>query len=314
MEWVEVSLVVEAETAEAVSEVLSRYAHNGVAIEAGPDGMASGPVVVRAYLPADDRLAATRRCVREAMWHLGQIRPVPEPTFRAVADADWTKAWREKLHVLHVGKHIVVRPSWRDHVAGPGDIVIQLDPGQAFGTGLHPTTQLCLAALESLVSPGADVLDLGTGSGILAIAAAKLGASRVLAIDDDPVAVGVAQTNARVNQVEDRVRVLQGSLSEASGSYDVVVVNILLRTITRMLREGLAARLRPTGCLVLAGILVDQEPQVMKAARPEGLALSERWVSGDWVGLALAPAGRSAGAYYASVLASSPSEGSTPAG
>lgn len=293
MEWVEVSLPVEAETAEAVSEVLARYARNGVAIEAGPEGTTSGPVVVRAYLPADDQLAETRRRVREALWHLGQIRPIPEPTFRSIADTDWTKAWREKLHVLHIGRHIVVRPSWRDYAAEPGDIVIQLDPGQAFGTGLHPSTQLSLVALEALVSPGAEVLDLGTGSGILAIAAAKLGAGRVLAIDEDPVAVGVAQTNAKVNQVGDRITAVQGSLSEASGSYDVIVVNILLRTITRMLGEGLAAMVRPAGSMVLAGILEDQEQQVMRAARPEGLALVKKWVSGDWIALALSPAGRS---------------------
>jgi ribosomal protein L11 methyltransferase len=290
VEWVEVSLSVEAETAEAVSEVLSRYAHNGVAIEAGPDGLASESVVVRAYLPADDRLPGTRRRVREALWHLGQIRPIPEPAFRTIADADWTKVWRETLQVLHIGKHVVVRPSWRDYVPEPGDIVIQLDPGQAFGTGLHPTTQLCLSALELLVAPGVDVLDLGTGSGILAIAAAKLGAGHVLAIDEDPVAVAAARANSAANQVEDRIIVVQGSLADAPGTYDVVVVNILLGVITRMLREGLAARLRPTGRLMLAGILANQEEQIMKAARPEGLALVRKSVSGEWVGLALSPA------------------------
>jgi ribosomal protein L11 methyltransferase len=287
MEWVQIAVEVEAETAEAVAEVLSRYAHGGVVIEAGPEGCDSGSVAVMAYVPQDDRASATEQAIREALWHLGQIRPVPDPVFTPIADTDWTLAWREKLNVLHIGQHIVVRPSWRAYEPRDRDVVIDLDPGQAFGTGLHPSTQLCLGALEELVWPGSRVLDLGTGSGILAIAAAKLGAAGVQAIDLDPVAVVAARANVAANQVSATVSVLEGSLAEATGSYDVVVVNILLRTILQLLESDLAAYAKPGGHIVLAGLLVEQEVQVVRSATAAGLTPARRWISGDWIGLAL---------------------------
>jgi ribosomal protein L11 methyltransferase len=283
MEWLEVSVTVENEAAEAVAEVLSRYAHRGVAIEAGPEGWNAGPVVVRAYLPADDQLQASKRRVEEALWHLGQIRPVPAPTFRPVAEEDWAEAWKERLNVMHIGRHIVVRPSWRDYVPTPGDVVIQLDPGMAFGTGLHPTTQMCLVALEKLIHPGAKVLDLGTGSGILAIAAAKLGAGRVLAVDNDPVAVKTARDNVVTNGMQGIVSVRGGSLTEVSGSYDLVVVNILARVIVEMVQEGLATQMRPGGALIATGIIADQEPEVVAALGQERFALAERQQRDDWI-------------------------------
>jgi len=282
-QWLEVSVTVENETAEAVAEVLSRYAYRGVVIEAGPEGWNAGPVIVRAYLPADDELRAKKRRVEEALWHLGQIRAIPAPTFQFVAEADWAEAWKERLSVLHVGQHIVIRPSWLDYAPVPGDVVIQLDPGMAFGTGLHPTTQMCLAALEELVSSGTQVLDLGTGSGILAIAAAKLGAGRVLAVDNDPVAVKTARGNVVVNGVQEIVSVRGGSLPEVSESYDLVVVNILAKVIVEMVQGGLAVRVRPGGTLIAAGIIADQEPEVVTALEWGGLALAERRQSEDWV-------------------------------
>jgi len=283
MEWLEISVTVDSEAAEAVAEVLSDYAYRGVAIEAGPEGWNAGPVVVRAYLPADDQLKANSRRVEEALWHLGQIRPISEPIFRPVAEKDWAEAWKERLQVLRVGRHILIQPSWLDCAPAPDDIVIQLDPGMAFGTGLHPTTQMCLAALENLISPGAGVLDLGTGSGILAIAAAKLGAGRVLAVDNDPVAVETAQGNVADNGVPSVVSVQCGSLAQVSGCYDLVVVNILARVIVDMAREGLAAHVRPGGRLVAAGIIEDQEPEVAAALEDEGLTLVERQQADDWV-------------------------------
>jgi ribosomal protein L11 methyltransferase len=313
--WLEVSITVEGEVAEAAAEVLSRYAYGGVAIEAnaaslpspgegaaslpspgegaaslpspgeGSDGWISGPVMVRAYLPADDQLRATRRRVEEALWHLSQIRPVPAPIFRAIAEEDWAEAWKEQLVVLRVGQHIVIQPSWLDHLPASEDIVIQLDPGMAFGTGLHPTTQMCLAALEELVWPGADVLDLGTGSGILAIAAAKLGARQVLAVDNDSQAVKAARNNVVTNGVREIVSVKRGSLSKVSGNYDVVAVNILAKVIVDMLQKGLATRVRPGGMLITAGIIAAQAPQVITVLEQSTLALAGRRQEGDWVSL-----------------------------
>ncbi len=285
-EWLEVSVEVGAETAEAVAEVFSRYAyHRGVVIEAGPGGWSASPVVVRAYLSNDDELKYKQRRVEEALWHLGQIQPIPDPTFRTVAEAEWADLWKKQLKVLRVGQCLVIRPSWLEYVPKSGDVVIQLDPGMVFGTGLHPTTQLCLLALEEDVRPGMDVLDLGTGSGILAIAAAKLGAESVLAVDSDSQAVDVARENVVINGVEGRVKVAHGSLSDVTGCYDLMMVNIVARVIEDMIHEGLATRLRLGGKVVTAGIVADQEPSVAATLDQGGLTLVGRRQKEDWVSL-----------------------------
>jgi len=283
MEWLQVSVTVENETAEAVAEVLSRYASRGVVIEAGPDGWNAGPVIVRAYLPADDQLRANKRSVEEALWHLGQIQPIPAPSFQSIAEADWAEAWKKQLKVLHIGQRIVIRPSWLDYTPAPKEIVIQLDPGMAFGTGLHPTTQMCLMTLEELVRPGAQVLDLGTGSGILAIAAAKLGAGRVLAVDNDPMAVKTARGNVATNEVQGTIDLINGSLTDVSGNYDLLVVNILAKVIVEMAQQGLTKLVRPGGKLIAAGIIAEQKPQVITALEQAGLALVEQRQTDDWV-------------------------------
>ncbi len=283
MEWLEASITVDNEAAEAAAEVLSRYAHRGVVIEAGPDGGSAGTVTVRAYLPADERAQANRHHIEEALWHLGQIWPIPAPIFHSIAEDDWTEAWKKQLRVLHVGQHIVIRPSWLDYTPMPDDIVIQLDPGMAFGTGLHPTTQLCLEALEMLVQPGMDVLDVGTGSGILAIAAARLGARDVIAVDSDPTAVKTARENVVVNGAQEIVSVLDGSLDDIVGDYDAIAINILAQVIVETVQHGLSARVRPGGKIIAAGILIDQESDVAAAMDQQGLTLIERRQRDDWV-------------------------------
>lgn len=285
MDWLEVSVAVSGEAAEAVAEALARYAPRGVAIEAGPEGIGRGPVTVRAYLPADAELPHTRRRVEEALWHLGQLLPIPEPSFRPVADADWAEAWKRHLRVLHVGQRIVIRPSWLPYAPQPDEIVIELDPGMAFGTGSHPTTQMCLLALEAHVRPGMRLLDLGCGSGILAIAGAKLGGGPALAVDNDPQAVAAARENARRNGVAERVRVIEGSLEQIAGQFDLLLVNILAQVIIEMAGRGLAERLAPDGLLVAAGLLAEQEREVTEALARAGLEITGRRQIEDWVGL-----------------------------
>ena len=285
MEWLEISVEVDAEAAEAVAEVLARYVERGVAIEAGPDGWHAGPVVVRAYLPDDDQLWSKRRKIQEGLWHLGQITPIPEPTFRLVAEEDWTEAWKKRLKVLRVGDRIVIQPSWLDYARQPGDVVIRLDPGMAFGTGLHPTTQMCLRALDELMRPRMEVLDFGTGSGILAIAAARLGASSVLAVDNDLQAVKVARGNVIGNDVGDIVRVRRGGLADVDGSYDVVIVNILARVIVELIEEGLAERMNRDGVFIGAGITDDKACEVMAAFEGKGLKLLDQRRQDDWISL-----------------------------
>ena len=295
MDWLEASVEVDGEAAEAVAEALSRYAYRGVAVEAGPDGLASGPVVVRAYLPAGDDLSRRKRQVEEALYHMGRIWPIPVPVFRPVDAEDWTEVWKERFEVLHITDRIVVRPSWRSYDPAAGELVILLDPGMAFGTGLHPTTRMCLRQLEKTVLQGSSVLDVGTGSGILAIAAVALGAARVLAVDNDSVAVESARAAVVANKAGDRLEVVCGSLADVSGSYDVVAVNILARVVMEMLADGLANRLENGGTLIATGILEDQASDVEAALAESGLESRSRLRDGDWVCLSASRATAGAG-------------------
>ncbi|MCX7680409.1 MAG: 50S ribosomal protein L11 methyltransferase [Anaerolineae bacterium] len=283
MEWLEVSVTTGYEAAEAVADLLSRYAYRGVAIETGPQGWEEEQVIVKAYLPADELPFAHRQRIEEALGHLNQILPVSAPVFRTIAEQDWAEAWKERLTVMHIGRRIVVCPSWLTYEPAPDEVVIRLDPGMAFGSGLHPSTRLCLMKLEELVRPGARVLDMGTGSGILAIAAARLGAGQVLAVDNDPVAVRVARENVAANGVRELVRVVRGSLAEAQGEYDVIVVNILVNVIVEMIQGGLADRVLPGGAFIAAGLILGQEGEVSTALAQKGLLVVEKDQIEDWV-------------------------------
>jgi ribosomal protein L11 methyltransferase len=212
-----------------------------------------------------------------------------------VAEEQWANAWKEHFHVTRIGARFVVKPSWRDAPRTPqdDDIVIELDPGMAFGTGLHPTTQMCLLTLEKHLHPGDRVLDLGTGSGILAIAAAKLGAAVCLALDVDLVAVEAARANVSANGVSDAVQVEQGSLALLSTLYsplstagfDLALVNILAQVIVELCGQGLSEAVRPGGLAVFAGLIDTQEAGVRAALEQVGLQVIERTLEKDWVGL-----------------------------
>lgn len=289
MRWIEVQVKTDPEAAEAVADTLSRYASGGVAIQAGPEGLASGLVAVTVYLPFDDSLSANKRSIEDALWHLGQIRPIANPSYRPVVESDWAEVWKERFRVLHIGRRLVVRPTWLDHLPQDGEIVIVLDPGLAFGTGLHPTTQMCLSTIEAIVRSGDSALDLGTGSGILAIAAAKMGAT-VHALDNDPVAVRTAQANAQANGVEGRVQIEVGSLQQVHGrKFDIVAANILAKVVIDMLHEGLRSCLNRKGTLIASGILEEQQSEVITALQDAGLLVVERHQTDDWVCLVSTP-------------------------
>jgi ribosomal protein L11 methyltransferase len=187
-----------------------------------------------------------------------------------VPDEDWGEGWKKHFVPLDVGR-VRIRPSWIDAPPPAGAVEVVLDPGMAFGTGSHATTSLCLAALSDLLDrrPGASVLDVGTGSGILAIAARKLGARRVAGIDDDPKAVEVARENAALNGAE--VEIVPEPLDRMTGPFDVVVANILANTLVE-LAPAIAAKVAPGGVVLLSGILGGQEAEVRAAYLARGLS------------------------------------------
>jgi ribosomal protein L11 methyltransferase len=319
MDWLEISVETDNEAAEAVSELFKRHARGGVALETPVDcfeyELLTAPppsrVIVKAYLPRDGTAEECRQRIEEGLWHLGQVYPLAEPVVRSMAEAEWSEAWKRQYHRLRVGQRIVIVPAWEEYEPAEGEAIIRLEPGMAFGTGLHPTTRLCLQALETHLSdlqrgsqPDLSVLDVGTGSGILAIAAAKLGARAVLALDADPVAVDVARENVTMNQVTAAVDVRHGSLPGGgptervpwhfvadsslemldTGLFSVVLVNILAPVIISM-ASGLASRLAPGGRLIAAGLIDSQEEEVVAALRLEHLRIVDRLQEKDWVAL-----------------------------
>lgn len=300
--WIEVSLTVDGEMAEAVAEVLRRFAPDGVVIEstavtASPEnsqGHAVGPLRVCAYLAENDSLPQVRKKLEESLWYLGRIRPLPEPEFRRVQQADWSESWKQHYQPVAIGERLMVVPAWLESPE-PSRVAVRIDPGMAFGTGTHPTTQLCLELIESAVRAGAQspqtLIDIGCGSGILAVAALKLGAGRALGVDVDMEAVEAARENADLNAVGDRLQVSLGSVAEIrSGAYSIqkaplVVANILAPVIIKLLDEGLDEVLLPGGSLILSGILAEQSADVESALQSHGLTLHEKLQREDWVAL-----------------------------
>ena len=287
LSWLEASVQVDDEAAEAVGEVFNRYGRGGAVLSTdfGDDSSNTAVVTVKTYLPLDKEGLRTKKLIEEALWHLSQIYPLPPPEFRELTEEDWANAWKKHYHVMRVGQRIVIKPPWQEYKPRPDDAVIELDPGMAFGTGLHPTTRMCLQALEEHLRPGASVLDLGTGSGILAIAAAKLGAGSVLALDNDPVAVRAAQANVESNGVQNTVTIELGSLDKATEKFELLLVNILAKVIIELAGQGLMDRVLPTGLMIVAGIIEEQEAEVTAALRKHRVEIVERRQEKDWVTL-----------------------------
>ncbi|MEO8286945.1 MAG: 50S ribosomal protein L11 methyltransferase [Chloroflexota bacterium] len=304
MDWLELSVEVDPEAVEPVSELFARLGYNGgvVVEQAAPEQQAeqnswdelqymeidpNRPISVRTYLPIDKEAPERRRQIEQALWHLGRMRPVGELRVRECKEEDWANAWKAFYGIQRMGQHIVIKPSWLDYTERAGDVVLDLDPGMAFGTGLHPTTRLCLLALEEYVKPGpASMLDLGTGSGILAIAAAKLGGpeTTIAAIDTDSVAVSATRQNVERNGLSAQISVEQGSAeaAKADGPYDLVVANILASTIIE-LSKSLYALLEPGGTLITSGIFIERGDLVIEVLEKVGLPVREKKREGDWL-------------------------------
>lgn len=294
--WLEASLTCSGELAEAVAEVFSRYAPNGVLLHSvtsfdteNYEESPTGEMQVVAYLPVDEKIEQNRRQLDEAVWHLGQIAALSPIQYQIIADQDWMEAWKVRYQPLKLGQNLIVLPAWVDQELAGDRLPIIISPDMAFGTGTHPSTQLCLIALEKHGCQGKNVLDIGCGSGILSIAAVRLGADMVLGVDYDPIAIPSCQRNAGLNAMEDRILFEDGTHTDILERDDelkqapVVLANILAHILIMMLATGLAETVSNSGILILGGILNTQADDVIQAAQTAGLTLIDTLTDQDWV-------------------------------
>jgi len=306
MNWLEVSMTVDGELAESVADVFARFAPNGVMTEQGVKyndaedaGTPTGPITVRAYLEINDQIEETRQKLEESLFYLGMIQPLPNPAYKQIADQNWMEAWKQHYKPILIGQRLLILPAWMES-PDLNRVAIKIDPGMAFGTGTHPTTQLCLELMEVWFDgskienrKSEIVIDVGCGSGILSIAAIKLGAQKVVAVDIDSESITNSRENADVNAVGDELILGVGSVQEIlNGTFGfmsapLVVANILAPVIVRLFDAGLADLIEDHGAIVLSGILFEQEKSIIEAGQAKRLRMTERRQIGDWVALTM---------------------------
>ena len=297
--WIEIACDVAEEHAEVVAEFLTQLSGNGVCIDNQnvdafsvseiPDSVR---VVIKAYLPAEHDPAPQMLELENFLATLSARHPAAcfgRPTLTAVNAEDWSSSWKVHFKPLRVGKHLLIVPTWEEAEQLPGDLVLRIDPGMAFGTGGHETTRLCLELLEQVMEKGdhaaaPSLLDLGTGSGILAMAASLLGAGRILALDIDPDAVDVARENLALNNLSEEIECGTVPLESLTERFDVILANILAEELVR-LAPYLTERLNSGGSLILSGILAEKEQLVRQGFASQPLTYSRTVCDGEWVAM-----------------------------
>ena len=297
--WLEIACEVPEEHAEVVADFLTNLSGNGVCVDNQcvdafstseiPDSIR---VVIKAYLSADCDPAPQMRELEAFMSVLSVRHPDASfgpATLAAVKSEDWSSSWKVHFKPLRVGKHLLIVPTWEETTQLPGDLVIRIDPGMAFGTGGHETTRLCLEMLEGVMEGGPlltvpSLLDLGTGSGILAMAASLLGAGRILALDIDPDAIVVARENLALNQLSGQIECGTVPLESLTESFDIILANILAEELVR-LAPYLTERLQPGGSLILSGILAEKEALVRQGFGSQPLKYIQTASAGEWVAM-----------------------------
>lgn len=308
MKYVELTVHTTSEASELVADVMWEFTEGGVAVSDAKDVVAlirgdtgvywdyiddelkapRADVLVKCFLKPDvaDAAAADLRVRLEEMRSRGGLEfGSLEQTRRVIDGDDWIDVWKKHFRPLHIGARVVIVPAWIDYAPAEGEAVVTLDSNMAFGTGEHETTSMCLEALQEVLKAGDTVVDVGCGSGILGIAAAKLGAGKCYLTEIDPVAVASAQHNAEVNGVAERVTVAHSDLLEhADVRGDVVLANITAEILTR-LAPSVPQNLKAGGTLILSGIIADRLAPVKQAYGAQGLVLQREMRKGEWYAL-----------------------------
>lgn len=307
MKWSEVSIYTTNEALEPISYILHEAGVSGISIEdradfekkredcfgeiyeLNPADFPDEGVVIKAYLPVNAQHADTFKIIQEKISELPlysinigkNIIEVSE-----VKEEDWATAWKKYYHPVKVSKRVTIVPSWEEYKPeSSSELIVQLDPGMAFGTGTHPTTVMCIRALEKTINHGDFVIDVGTGSGILSIAASLLGAEQVTALDLDEVAVEAARQNMVLNGVEDIVSVKQNNLLEGiDGNADIIVANILAEVIVRFAEEA-ADTVKHNGYFIVSGIIMQKKDLVADALQEAGFFVEETMIMEDWTAM-----------------------------
>ena len=292
MKWLELSVEAPPEYVEPLSHIFYRYGEGGVAIESlagfNPDEGENAPqlqtVKIVTFVPLDESARSRKSNIEIAVRLVAHFATISEIKEREVEEEDWESNWKEYFHPIRVGSNLVICPTWRAHQSLDDDVLIKLDPGMAFGTGHHPTTRMCMELLETLIVGGEKVIDVGCGSGILSISAAKLGAEDILGIEIESRSVEVALENCELNGISSQVTILNGSFPEIrveNASFDVALANIAAKVVIN-LSEYIAGAVANDGRLVLSGILKSSLEDVEKEYSLYGVHFDKVLVDGDW--------------------------------
>ncbi len=296
--WCELKLAVPAAAAELIAEILQEEGAGGIVYD-DPDildqvTLADDEIIgkelqeslpsqyeLRSYFPVDDRLGERVGVVKERLQEL--LGSSPELTITQIREEDWAEAWKTYFKPELIGQ-VVIKPSWENYQPQGPEIVVELDPGMAFGTGTHPTTRMCVLLLQELVRDSTRMLDIGTGSGILAVTAAKLGANPILASDIDPMAVRIALENARLNGVETQIQAVEGNLLALpiDEPFELVVANIIANAILEII-PGIPRVLQSGGRFLASGIIAERFPEVAEALHRSGFTIEKSLHQDDWV-------------------------------
>lgn len=293
MKWLELSVESSPEYVEPLCHVLSQHGKFGLVIEEeggynpdeGEEPSGNERVFVRTYIPLETFSQTLRHNIDLGVKLIAHFSTKSVLKEKVMEQEDWIKSWKDNFQVLRIGENVVVAPSWREYNPENDDVLIKIDPGMAFGTGHHPTTRMCLELMEKLVRPGMFVLDIGCGSAILSIAAAGMGASRVLGLEIDPAVAKVALANVNANGLKSTVEVVEGTLTSVDiepSLFDVAVANISAKVVSEICAD-IVAVVKPGGKLILSGILEEAVDDVERCVSDAGARIELCRDSGDWV-------------------------------